>query len=478
MSTTYRQLSSTGSKIIHFLSRCSSASHLHQIEAQFILRSLHADTKIAYHYINAAERLSVLHPSLPLFLIHLPKPHVFTYNTLVKAFSHSKDPGLPLSLYTHMLQCSLLPNNYTFPFLLKSLSDFRRFKQGQCVHSHLVKWGHLGDIYVLNSLLNLYASCGSMDMCRKVFDKMSDRDVVSWTVLIKGYGKSGKFDDALIAFEMMPYDGVVPNHVTMVNALAACAGSGAIEMGIRIHDFITASGWELDVILGTSLVDMYLKCGRIEEGTSVFRNMKERNLFTWNVLIKGLGLAKCGQEAIWWFNNMEQEGLGIDEITLVNVLTACSHSGFVDVGKQIFNSLLHGKYGFPPGLKHYACVVDLLARAGCLYEALEYIREMPFEPTKSMWGSLLNACKDHGNLELTKFIAEKLVELEPENSAYYVVLANAYAEMGRWNDAAEIRNIMKEKGLKKELGSSLVESNAGAQVVCSADGGYWGCSYG
>jgi len=317
--------------------------------------------------------------------------------------------------------------------------------------------GYLNDIYVQNSLLHVYASCGHMGLCRRLFDEMPQRDVVSWTVLIMGYKDVGEYDDALIAFEQMQYAGVVPNRVTMVNALAVCANFGALEMGVWIHDFIKRSGWGLDVILGTALIDMYGKCGRIEEGLGVFRSMKEKNVFTWNALIKGLALAKSGEDAIWWFNRMEQEGFKPDEVTLIGVLCACNHSGLVDTGQRIFGSLIDGKYGFSPSTKHYACMVDLYARAGCLEDAFKLIRDMPFEPSKAIWGSLLAGSKARGNLEFGEFAAWKLVELEPENSAYYVVLSNLYAEMGRWRDVEKVRILMKDRGLRKDLGCSSVE---------------------
>lgn len=356
-----------------------------------------------------------------------------------------------------MLKNSVLPNNYTFPVVLKSLSDFKEFKQGQTIHTHVIKLGHSNDIYVQNSLLNLYASCYYMNLCRKVFDEMSQRDVVSWTVLIMGYRSVKKYDDALIAFEQMQYAGVEPNRVTMVNALAACTSFGAVEMGVWIHDFIRRREWEVDVILGTALIDMYGKCGRIEEGLRVFQGMKEKNVFTWNAVIKGLALAKSGQDAVWWFNKMEQEGFKADEVTLVGVLCACSHSGLVDIGREIFSSLIHGKYGFAPAINHYACMIDLFARAGYIEDAFKLITEMPFGPTKTMWGSLLAGCRDQGNMELSEWVAKKLLELEPDNSAYYVVLSNLYAEMGRWSDLEKVREMMKERGLKKDLGSSFVE---------------------
>lgn len=296
-----------------------------------------------------------------------------------------------------------------------------------------------------------------MDLCRKLFDEMLQRDVVSWTVLIMGYRNVGKYDDALFIFEQMQYAGEVPNQVTMVNALAACANFGAIEMGIWIHDIINKNGWELDVILGTALLEMYAKCGRVEEAMNVFRIMKEKNVFTWNALIKGLALAKSGEEAIWWFNRMEEEGIRADEVTLVAILSACSHSGLVDTGQQIFIYLVNGKYGFSPNVKHYACIVDILARSGRFKEAFDFMRHMPFEPTKAMWGSLFASSKSQGDLEFSEFAARKLVELEPHNSAYYINLSNLYAEMRRWSDAEKVRQIMKDRQLIKDLGCSSVE---------------------
>ncbi|KAL5791788.1 hypothetical protein ACOSP7_000382 [Xanthoceras sorbifolium] len=450
------QLNSTANRIVYFLTNCTCLRHIHQIQTQIILHHFHYNTTVASQFINACQSLNVLNTAFRLFT-QLHRPHVFTCNSLIRAFCHSQTPHFPYSIYSRMHTNSILPTNYTFPFLLKSLSDFKELQQGKIVHAHVVKLGHVNDIYVQNSLLNVYASCGNMSLCRKVFEEMTLRDVVSWTVLIMGYRSVKEYDGALIAFEQMQYAGVEPNRVTMVNALAACASFGAIEMGIWIHDFIRRKEWELDVILGTALIDMYAKCGKIEEGLDVFLAMKEKNVFTWNAVIKGLALVKSGEEAVRWFDKMEQEGFKADEVTLVEVLSACSHSGLLDVGQIIFRSLMGGKYGFAPSVNHYACMIDLLARCGCLEDVLRLIQEMPFEPTKSMWGSLLAGCRDQGNLELSEYVAKKLLDLEPDNSAYYVVLSNLYAEMGRWSDVEKVRELMKEKGLKKDRGSSSVE---------------------
>lgn len=363
---------------------------------------------------------------------------------------------MSLFLYTHMHKNSVPPNNFTFPFILKALSDLEDLRNGESIHTHIVKLGQFNDIYVQNSLLNLYASCGCMKLCQQMFDEMPKRDVVSWTVLIDGNRVLGKYDDALIAFEQMQYEGVIPNRVTMVNALEACANSGAIEMGVWIHDFIRKKGWELDVIMGTALVDMYGKCGRIEEGIRVFERMEVKSVFTWNSLINGLANAKSGNEAVWWFFRMEQVGVEVDEVTLLGVLCACCNSGLVETGWQIFSLLMKGKYGFPPNVKHCACMVNLLARAGQLEHAVKFINSLTYEPTRVMWGVLLAGCRAHGNLELSEFAAKKLVDLEPENGAYHVLLSNLYAEMGKWTDVIELRRLMRSKGVTKDLGYSSV----------------------
>ncbi|XP_054804420.1 pentatricopeptide repeat-containing protein At5g56310-like [Prosopis cineraria] len=450
------EVSAFTNRIVALLNTCTSQTQLHQIQAQLVIHNLHSDSTIASHFITACQSQGLLSSAF-LLLTFLPRPNVFICNSLIRAFAHSHIPRIPLAIYFHMHRNSVHPNNYTFPFLFKSLSDFREFKQVQCIYTHVLKLGHLNDIYVQNSLLDVYASCGRMDLCRQLFDEMLQRDVVSWTVLIMGHRNAGKYDDALIVFEQMQYAGVLPNRVTMVNALAACAKFGAIEMGIWIHNNLKKNGWELDVVLGTALIEMYAKCGRVEEGMDVFRMMKEKNVFTWNALIKGLASAKGGAEAIWWFHRMEEEGVRADEVTLVAVLSACSHSGLVDMGQQIFSYLVDGKYGFSPNVKHYACMIDLLARSGRVKEAFEFARHIPFEPTKAIWGSLFASSKSQGQLELSEFAARKLVDLEPHNSAYYIHLSNLYAEMGRWWDVESVRGMMKDRQLTKDLGSSSVQ---------------------
>lgn len=241
----------------------------------------------------------------------------------------------------------------------------------------------------------------------------------------------------------------------MVSALGACAAHGAIDTGVWIHDYVKKQGWKLDVVLGTALVDMYGKCGRVVEAERVFSEMADRNVYTWNSIIGALALAEDGKTALQWFSRMTADGVRPDEVTLVCVLCACAHAGFVEIGKKIFNLIVQGEYGFQPGIKHFGCMVDLLCRSGHLDDAFRVIETMPSQPNAVIWGLLLRGCKARGESVLTEHVTKKLMELEPENASHYVLLSNLYAETGRWLEAEEVLNRVKRKGLMKDAGWSL-----------------------
>lgn len=278
---------------------------------------------------------------------------------------------------------------------------------------------------------------------------------MSWTILITGYRKVRRFGDVLMAFERMLLSGLDPNRVTMVNVLAACSSVREVGMGMWVHDFVRRRCWELDVTLGTALVNMYMRCGRVDEGLKAFHSVKEKSVSTWNMVIKGLALVKNGDEAVSWFSKMQQEGVKVDGETLVAVLSACSRSGLIDKGREIFSALIDGEFGISAGIKHYECVIDLLVRGGCQEDALELIRQMPLEPTKTMCRAILAGSTARG--KLSELAARNLIELEPENGAYYVLLSDLYTEMGRWSDVEKVRGLMKERGLQKDLGRRFLE---------------------
>jgi pentatricopeptide repeat protein len=228
------------------------------------------------------------------------------------------------------------------------------------------------------------------------------------------------------------------------------------------------TGFELDVVVGSALVDMYAKCGSIDEASNVFNKMPERNIVTWTVIIIGYAQHGYAQEVLKLFSQMQDTGMKPDHVTFVGILSACSRAGLVNEGCNYFNSMSQD-YGVNPRPEHFACMVDLLGRAGHLTEAKDFIEKMPFEPSISVWQSLLGACRIHGNMELGKYAAERLLELEPHDSATYVLLSNIYAAANRWDDVARVRKMMKDRGVKKEPGRSWTNVNNTVHEFISDD---------
>ncbi|EPS71392.1 hypothetical protein M569_03372, partial [Genlisea aurea] len=350
-------------------------------------------------------------------------------NSVLRAFAHSADPGRCREVYSFIRRNSIPVNSYTFPFVLKAAAAAAEdskslLREGASLHAQVEKLGFLSDVYVANSLLNLYAACeASMDRCRKVFDEMPLRDVVSWTTVISGLNNASQFDEAVATLTQMRSAGVTPNRVTAVNVLAACAGNGDLQTGRWIHEQVRKNHWKLDTILGTSLVNMYGKCGGAAEASRIFEEMgDERNVYTWNAVIGAFALSENGEEeeAIKYFTRMEAQGIQPNETTLVSVLTSFLHSGRrrLHEARRIFSSLLDGKYGIAPTAKHYSCMIDLLLRSDELDEALE-LMEGGGTGTASMWGAVVSHCRAKGRPEMSEFAARKLVELEPDNSSHY-----------------------------------------------------------
>ncbi|MED6172710.1 hypothetical protein PIB30_052500, partial [Stylosanthes scabra] len=418
----------------------------------------------------------------------LPIPDTFLFNTLIKALSLSQTPSTSLLFYSHMLHRSLAPNNFTFPSLIKASSLSGTVNHARQVHAHVIKFGFGSDVYALNGLAHMYVSFGLLGDARKVFDRMPERSVVSWTIMISGYAQWGLVDEALDVFEIMPqknsvaWNAVIAAFVrsnrfreafglfhrmrkeeeveldmyVAATMLSACTGVGALEMGEWIHRYVVRRGIELDSKLATSIVDMYCKCGCLDKAFEVFNGLKLKGLSSWNCMIGGFAMHGKGKDAIRLFREMEKEMVSPDSVTFVNVLSACAHSGLVEEGRYYFRYMSE-VHGVEPAKEHYGCMVDLLARAGMLEEARRVIDEMPMNPDASALGALLGACKIHGKFELAEEIGKRVIELEPGNSGRYVILANIYAECGKWQEAANVRKVMNDRGVKKVPGFSMIE---------------------
>ncbi|KAF8389555.1 hypothetical protein HHK36_024071 [Tetracentron sinense] len=476
-------------------------------------------------------------------------PTVLAWNSLIRGLSSNKKPLEAISSYQNMLQRGFLPNNFTFPFVLKACTESSMIQYGVLIHTHVIKTGLESDSYIQSSLIHLYAigkdlgaakklfdkcsemdvvswnsmidgyvKCGGMKLAKSVFERMACRDVVSWNTMINGYGilgnieeakklfdkmpernvvswnsmlagyvkcgdvenacrifreipqrdvvswnallacyaQSGRSNEALSLFDEMQAVGVKPTEATIVSLLSACSHLGALNQGARLHTYINDHKIEINTILGTALTDMYAKCGSISRATEVFYSIESKDVLAWNTILIGMAMHGHSEVAHQLFKEMQDGGVAPDDITIVAMLSACSHAGMVEEGQRLL-ACMSSTYGIDPKVEHYGCVIDLLARSGLLEDAMDLIGTMPMEPNANAWGALLGGCRIHGNIDVGERVGKRLIDIQPHHSGRYVLLSNIYAAAKRWDDARNVRNLMKAKGVAKVPGVSMIE---------------------
>lgn len=363
-----------------------------------------------------------------------------------------------LALYTKMTQNRLRPDKFAFPFVLKSCAGLSDLQLGKLVHQHLVCCGCHSDLFVIAALVNMYTKCGNVEDARLVFDKMSVRDLVSWTSMISGYAHNGYNSETLSFFDLMRDSGVKPNRVSILSVLLACSNLGALRKGEWFHSFVIQTGFQSDVLVATAVMDMYAKCGSLDLAHKLFDQTEGKDVVCWSAIIASYGVNGQGRKAIDLFDDMINAGVRPNYITFTCVLSACSHSGLLEEGKKHFE-LMKKDFGIVPKLNNYSCMVDLLGRAGQLSEAEKLIENMPIEPDASIWGSLLGACQIYDNLDLAERIADRIFQVDPFNAGYHVLLSNIYAAKSRWKEVEKVRLMMAKRGANKIQGFSLIEFN-------------------
>lgn len=324
------------------------------------------------------------------------------------------------------------------------------------------------DVFSWTTMISGYFQSYRIDEACCLFERMPNQDVVSWTAMISGYEQTKQGEEALKLFVQMQRTCMKPIQPTFTSAMSALASLVLLGTGQQVHAHIVKSEFELDVCVNNSVIAMYGKCGSMGDAVQVFDKMPERDVVSWNSLIVGFAQHGHGKVVLELIEQFEQTGLEPNGITFLGVLSACSHAGLVNEGWQYFNSMIR-EYCITPRADHYACMVDLLARAGLLNEALDFIHKMPFKPHAAVWGALLGSCKIHSNVDLAKYAAEQLFELEPQNATSYVVLSNMYALAGRWDDEAKIRTMKKEKMASKVPGYSWIEIHNRVQTFIAGD---------
>ncbi|KAH6831372.1 Pentatricopeptide repeat superfamily protein [Perilla frutescens var. hirtella] len=471
------------------LDKCNSWSHLKQIHALLTTSGLSKTDPFAWKILSfsatsASSDISYAHR----FFLQLSNPTLLHYNALIRGFANSKNPVKCFLIFAKMLLNGVVPDYLTFPFLAKAAARLSDRKLAGSVHGHLLRRGLQSDLFICNSLIHMYGSsgeicsarkvfgempmrnsvswncmldgyakCGDVRLMREVFDVMPERDVVSWSALVDGYVKDGDYTEAMAVFGKMKAEGPKANEVTMVSVLCACSHLGALEQGRAMHRYIVEERLPLTLVLRTSLVDMYVKCGAIEEALVLFREVlgRKTDVLLWNAMIGGLAVHGFALEALDIYVEMQSLGIRPDEITYLCLLSACAHGGLVEEAWKYFDSIT--KDGMVRKSEHYACMVDVLARAGCLEEACQFVCQMPTEPTPSMLGALFNGCISHRELALAEVVGKRLIQLDPAHDGRYVGLSNVYAVVRRWDKARSTREAMELRGVRKSPGYSYVE---------------------
>ncbi|KAI3890417.1 hypothetical protein MKX03_028239 [Papaver bracteatum] len=375
----------------------------------------------------------------------------------------------------------------------------------------------------MTALMNFNLKCGNLRDARGVFDEMSERDVVTWTSMIVGYVQNKRFSESLKLFKKMIEFDVIPNGYSFSGALGACSGlqdvklemiawnemmssylqceqgeealilfASMVSQGLRpdkfsysicidacaslvsipqgnqVHGCILKTGFQSDLIIRSSLVNMYAKCGCVDSAKLVFDAMPTKDTLLWTTMISAYGKNGQVEEVLAMFEKMLELKINPDGITYLAVLSSCSHGGMVEKGWKYFRLMTEDNL-VSAGPEHYSCMVDLLCRSGHLVEALEFIKDMPLRPSISVWCTFLNSCKLYGDIELAQFASDKILELNPQNSSSFVVLSNMHAAEFGWNETEKIRKTMKNDHVKKEPGCSWVELKNGVHVFLTSD---------
>lgn len=425
-----------------------------------------------------------------------------SWNSMISGYVDNFLFDKALSLFQDLLKNGIAPDSFTLGSVLTACSDMASIQLGKEIHTQAIVRGLQTNSFVGGALVEMYFKCQDIVSAQRAFDEVSERDVATWNALISGYGRCNQiekiqellqrmirdgfdpnvytwngilagyvenshYDSALQLFTEMQNSDLRPDIYTVGIILTACSKLATIQRGKQVHAYSIRAGHDSDVHIGAALVDMYAKCGSIKYCLLAYNRISNPNLVSHNAILTAYAMHGHGEEGIAHFRRMLAGKVRPDHVTFLSVLSSCVHVGSIEMGHECFS--LMETYNLTPTLKHYTCMVDLLSRAGKLNEAYELIKKMPMEGDSVMWSALLGGCFIHGEVALGEIAAKHLIELEPNNTGNYVLLANLYASIGRWYDLAQTRQMMQDRGMQKSPGCSWIEDKEGVHVFLASD---------
>ncbi|KAE8795681.1 putative pentatricopeptide repeat-containing protein [Hordeum vulgare] len=381
---------------------------------------------------------------------------VILWSFMISLYAQSNQNEQAFGLFIKMMRSSVVPNEFSLSSVLQACANMPLLDLGEQIHSNAIKIGHESELFVGNALMDLYAKCSDMESSLKIFSSLRDANEVSWNTVIVGYSQSGFGEDALSVFREMRAALVPSTQVTFSSVLRACASTASINHVGQVHCLVEKSTFNSDTIVSNALIDSYAKCGCIRDARKIFETQKEHDLISWNSIISGYAIHGHAADARELFDRMNKSGIEANDITFVALLSVCGSTGLVSQGLSLFDSMKLD-HGIKPSMEHYTCIVRLLGRAGRLHDALNFIGDIPSAPSAMVWRALLSSCIVHKNVDLGRFSAEKVLEIEPQDETTYVLLSNMYSAAGNLDEVALLRKSMRNIGVRKETGLSWVE---------------------
>ncbi|KAK1261564.1 Pentatricopeptide repeat-containing protein [Acorus gramineus] len=443
-------------------------------------RALHAlaskigfehDTRLANTLVHAYSTCASVDDALAVFDgIAIGRRDVVSWNTMISGLAVNGRPERALSVFEDLVMADVEPSHVTLIAILKCCAQIgcadtcRRVCNYAVSLSPMMRWSEDDNVIIATAMLDAQARCGDVESARRTFDAVPKKNVFCWSAMIAGYEKNSRPDEALRLFKRMLSEGDVrPNDVTALSAIASCSALGAHRPARAFHKYVLVASLDVEAPVASALIDMYAKCGDMGSARQVFAGIDGSNAKTiaiWTAIIAAEGLHGEGRQALRLFSEMRDTGLKPNDVTFIGLLSACSHSGLIEEGRLCFNAM-ERDHGISPNAKHYGCMVDLLSRAGHIEEAYRLVNQMPFEADAAIWGSLLAACRVHGNHGLAEVIEKRIVGLGSWSVGYQLLLANMYGETGRLSDAGRMRVELRKSGKKKIPGQSFVEIHGG-----------------
>ncbi|KAF8116998.1 hypothetical protein N665_0012s0015 [Sinapis alba] len=456
------------------ISRCTSLRELMQIHAYAIKSHLHNHKDLSFitkliNFCTESPTESSLSYARNLFDA-MSEPNIVSFNSIARGYSRSMmNPIESFTLFVGVLEGGMLPDHYTFPSLLKACAAAKGFGEGRQLHCLSMKLGLDDDIFVCPTLINMYTECGDVDAARRVFDGIIEPCVVSYNAMITGYARRNRPNEALSLFRDMQGKNLKVNEITLLSVLSSCSLLGSLGLGKWIHEYAKKHGFCKYVKVNTALIDMFAKCGSLEDAVSLFEKMRDKDTPAWSAMIVAYANHGEAEKSMLMFERMRSESVQPDEITFLGLLIACSHTGLVEEGREYFSRMVN-VFKIVPSIKHYGSMVDLLGRAGHLDDAYRFIDTLPISPTPLLWRILLSSCSSHNDLELAEKVSERIFELDDSHGGDYVILSNLYARNKKWEYVDSLRKVMKDRRAVKVPGCSSIEVKNVVHEFFSGDG--------